>query len=122
MSAPLIFDYELRQNSRFRRKDKRGRWLVLKNRSTRTISRFAFGCSVNKGGKVKALGPVGFSFDSQVQKPGEFVEAFLDSNPIENEKFGKSLCVTGQLTVMKAMFKDGSSWSADGVDWVEAER
>ena len=119
-SSPLIFACEPRQNSRSKKIDRRGRWLVLKNQSHKIIVSFVLGCVSNNQGKVKVMGNPGFALDRKGQKPGEFAEAFLDSSPTENEAFGKRLCVQGKISVVKVFFKDGSSWSAEGVEYSES--
>ncbi|HYX72575.1 MAG TPA: hypothetical protein VE732_07375 [Nitrososphaera sp.] len=121
-SSPLIFDYEPKQNSRSKKIDKRGKWLILKNGSNKNITRFILGCVTNNQGKVKVIGNAGFASDRKGQKPGEFVEAFLDTDPTENERFGKGLCVMSKVSVVKVFFKDGSSWSAEGIEWLESPK
>ena len=120
-SSPLIFGYENRRSTRSKRIEKRGGWLILRNRSDKVITRFRLGCVVKEQGHITVATWAGDS--SGDMRPGEFVPAFLDTSNLANEEFGKRLCIAGtKISVTEVYFAEGVAWRAHRLAWGEPRK
>jgi tetratricopeptide (TPR) repeat protein len=94
---------------------------VLVNRSSRGIGAVAFGCvALEDNKKVRVLyGLGGEGLTHGGVRPGSYYQPLARLNGPLNRWTDEKMGCEGaaKMTLIEAMFDDGSTWKADGIDW-----
>lgn len=95
---------------------------VLVNRSSRGIVSVRFGCvALEQNKKTRVLyGLIGQGMNHGGARPGFYYQPFHVLNGPLNRWTDEKMGCEGaaKMTLIEARFDDGSTWKADGVDWL----